>query len=733
MITRSIKLVLLPAVLFCMVFGTEVKAQTLEDAITFTKNEQYDKAEALFQQLIKSEPGNSKIYFHYGENSLLNYFADTISNSLAAATKEAADIFDRGVEANPAEPLNYIGLAKVAFYKGEDAKAEELRMKAKELLPPYKKVTKIADPKNYAYTLSQIAESYIRFDQVDTSKALPFIRQALTIDYKNSEVYIVAGDIYILVNDGSKAIKNYNLAQDWDLTSPTANMKIGSIYVKGRNLMAAIPFYEQAIALDQNYAPAYRELGQLYSMAGRYEESKKYFEKYLDITKGNIPAKIRYVNALFYAKEYGEVIKNVEEIFKVDNSRTYMNRIAGYSAYEEGNYDLALSYMDKLFANLEEDRLIKKDYIYYARIIVKKDQDYSKMVIDTDNSASDLEKMVEKYNSMKSPARDKMKADIDALTSKVAQAKEKVSQMDAELNKAFDSYEKAINFDEKPDLNLIYEKGTFQYANRRYEEAGSTWERLLDLGRDSENDFIQVGRAYYQAKDFDKADAIFTRMTEKYPDNLQGYMWIANTASAKDPDFELGLAKPKFITLLSKASADSVKYGQEIFDALRYLGYNALENKNYDNARAYYTRMLGLNPSNNDFLVKAHSSLSTLYISMGDYPKAIEENNKIISIDPSNEAAKATLKYIADVQKNAIPKAHPNQITGVITDSSGQPIPGASVRVKDTAAEAWTNAQGEYKFVMPEESETLVISAKGYKTIEVPVTKKRLYNASLEK
>ncbi len=78
-------------------------------------------------------------------------------------------------------------------------------------------------------------------------------------------------------------------------------------------------------------------------------------------------------------------------------------------------------------------------------------------------------------------------------------------------------------------------------------------------------------------------------------------------------------------------------------------------------------------------------------------------------------------------------KAHPNEITGVISDSSGEPIAGASVRVKDTAAEAWTNARGEYKFVMPEASEALIISAKGYRSIEIPVTKRRTYNATLEK
>jgi len=134
-----------------------------------------------------------------------------------------------------------------------------------------------------------------------------------------------------------------------------------------------------------------------------------------------------------------------------------------------------------------------------------------------------------------------------------------------------------------------------------------------------------------------------------------------------------------------------------------------------------------------DYAIRAHSSLSTMYMTMGDYPKAIEENNRILAIEPGNEAARSTLQYITQLQKSAVPKAHPNEITGVITDANGEPIPGASVRVKDTAAEAWTNARGEYKFVMPEASETLVISAKGYKSIEVAVTKRRIYNASLDK
>jgi tetratricopeptide (TPR) repeat protein len=733
MIKYNVKPMLLSAIIFCMICSINVKAQTLNEAITFTRNEQYDEADALFQKLITAEPGNSKLYFYYGENTLLNFFADTISNSLPVAAKEAGDLFNKGVTANAADPLNYVGLAKVAFYLEQDAKAEELRVKAKGLLPPYKKVAKIVNPKDYAFTLAKIAESYIRFEKVDTSKALPFIREAVSIDPKNSEVYIIAGDIYLLINNGSNAIRNYNLAQDYDMQSPTANMKIGNIYARGRNLMAAIPYFEQAISLRDTYAPAYRELGQLYSMAGRFNDSKKYFQKYLELTKGNIPAKIRYVNALFYAKEYKEVIKNVDEIFAVDQSRTYLNRIAGYSAYEQGNYEQSVTFLEKLFSVLPADRLIKKDYIYFARALVRKNQNYAKLVINTDNDIANLAKLQEKFATLKAPETVKAKAEIDALAVKVNTAKDQITAAENELNKAFDYYEKAITF-AKEDINLINEKGNYLNVNRRYKRAADTWSRLLDKGRNGENDYIQIGRAFMLAKDFDSAEKIFNQMIAKYPSNLQGYVYDANVASAKDPDSELGLAKPKFEKVMEIASKDSVKNAQEMFDAMRYLGYNALQNKKFDEAKDLYERMLNLSPDNKDFKIKALQSMSSLYLQTGEQSKAIEANNKILVIDPANENAKSTLQYISAVQKNALPKANPNEITGVITDAgTGQPIASASVRVKDTAAEAWTNAKGEYKFVMPEASQTLVISAKGYRTQLIAVSKKRIYSAALSK
>ncbi|MCK9640982.1 MAG: tetratricopeptide repeat protein [Prolixibacteraceae bacterium] len=731
MITRFFRKISIALTLIMLFGAAGLNAQTLDEAITATHNEQFDKADQILQSLTKSAP-SSQIYYRLGENTMLNFLSDTISNSLKVVAAEAKQQFEKGIALAPNDPLNYVGLAKVASYLGDQQTADQMRLKAKSFLPPYKKVSKIPNPQEYARTLAKLAESYIVFDQVDTTQAMPYIREALTIDQKNEMIYIIAGDLYLLKNNGSLAIKNYKKAQETDPKSPMANMKIGSIYFKSKNFGAAIPYYEQAVALDKNYAPAYRELGQLYAMAARLQESKTNYETYLRLTNQNIPAKIRYAISLFYSKNYAEVIKNIEEIFAIDQSRTYLNRLAGYSCYEQGNYVQALAYLDRLFATLPADQILPKDYIYYSRTLLKKNLNYSKLVTELERANTELTAIKEKNESLKGAAKEKDKVNEAPLTAKVNELQATIAIADKDLAKAYESYDKAISAKDE-DVSLIQEKANSLYMNSRFAEAADTWKRLLAKGKDSDDIYLLIGKAYYRGKEFDKAEEILNQMIAKYPDQMQGYLWSARNASAKDPDSKLGIGKQKFTALIEKASSDSVKYATEIFDALRYLGYNALQSKSYDAAKDYYIRMAKLDPKNKDMVMQAHTSMATLYMQMGEYGKATEYYKEILGLDPANAQAKSSIQYINALQSSAKPKASPNEITGVIKDKSGQPIAGASVRVKDTAAEAWTNAKGEYKFTMPEASTALVISAKDYKSIEIPITKSRVYNASLGK
>lgn len=711
------RLILRTAVLLTViftVFSVNIQAQDLNAAILLTRSEQYDKAEAMFKELIQKEPTNSKNYFFLGENYLLDYFADTISNSLSEASKLADNIYHKGVEANPNDPLNYVGLAKVAYYQNDDKTAAEMRTKARSLLLPFKNIKKIVPPaKEYAFALAKIAESYIKEDKVDTSVALPLIREAIKIDNKNKDVFLIAGDIYILVNDGSRAISFYNQAQFADPNSPTANMKIGNIYVKGRDLQAAIPYYDQAIQLNVNYAPAYRELGQLYLLAQIYDQSKENFRKYLDLTAGNIPAKTKYVNALFYAKDYDGVIKNVEEIFAVDKSRTYMNRIAGYSCYEKNppDYDKALAYMETLFKTVAPERIIKKDYHYMARILLKKNQNYPKQVDELNGLKSQLEKEKSKYAAASTAEKAKMKANVDDLTNKVAILEKDVAVADGEINRAFDEYAKLLSFN-PDDKALLSEIASKYYTYKRYEGAANTWLKLIDPTKDNTENYMQIGRAYYNGENYKTADSIFSIVISKSPDYVPAYVWTARTYSKMDPDTKLGLARPKFEKLIDVAKKDSIKYETDMMEAFVYLSYFHMMNDNFSKSKEYYDRMINIDAGNKENKIKGYGGLGMLEIRMasvektneGRLPylaKATDAYNKILIIDPANSSAKGQLNYIHDFEAQVKKGINPNEIKGIITTTSGQPLPYASIRVKDTAAENLSSAKGEFKFEIP--------------------------------
>ena len=113
------RLILRPVLLLTIlltVFVTNAQAQDLNTARLLTRSEQYDKAEKMLQELIQNEPANSKYYFYLGENYLLDYYSDTISNSLTVAAKSAKEIYQKGVDANPNDPLNYVGLLRLLFF-----------------------------------------------------------------------------------------------------------------------------------------------------------------------------------------------------------------------------------------------------------------------------------------------------------------------------------------------------------------------------------------------------------------------------------------------------------------------------------------------------------------------------------------------------------------------------------------------------------------------------------------
>ena len=59
-------------------------------------------------------------------------------------------------------------------------------------------------------------------------------------------------------------------------------------------------------------------------------------------------------------------------------------------------------------------------------------------------------------------------------------------------------------------------------------------------------------------------------------------------------------------------------------------------------------------------------------------------------------------------------------VSGTVTDSTGRPVAGASVRTKGVRGGTVTSESGEFKLTVPAAATTLVISSVGFKEINVP-------------
>lgn len=67
--------------------------------------------------------------------------------------------------------------------------------------------------------------------------------------------------------------------------------------------------------------------------------------------------------------------------------------------------------------------------------------------------------------------------------------------------------------------------------------------------------------------------------------------------------------------------------------------------------------------------------------------------------------------------------APPNTITGTIRSATGEPLPGVSVRIKNTVSGTITGSDGSFFFNRPPENAVFVISMLGYETLEIAVLK----------
>jgi len=520
-------------------------AQTLAEATQKTMSERFESAEADLNAIIAKEPTAGANYAAAG----YNYFYWGISDQddaieLAEKMESAEKLFRKGIEIAPTNPLCYVALGHLHAFRKDLNSCNTQLTKAEEIMnTKSNKVDKLV--KQQAYL--KMAEACLMDNNMQLEKAIVYLNTALPLNDKNAEVYIQLGDYYRL-RDGinqSNAIAQYNKALEIDSKSVRAILRKGMLYKRVQNWDEGLRNYNEAIALDPGFAPAYREKAELLKDAARYPQAIEAYARYKELNE-NCRVNQRYAMFVYLAKDYKNALVELEKALPCNDKNEYMYRVLGYTCYETGDFAKGLQYMDTYFNLAKESGNVKisgGDYGQKGKLLSKTGQD---------SLAIEMLKM--------------------AIT------------------------------EDPTYLDGYNEVASILMKQKKYADAANYYQQKIDRSeKPAPLDYYYLGQSRYRNKEYVIADTAFALATSKYPD---ANFWRGRCKNAMEvnPDQpEAGLAKPfheKFIQLVG-GNAQSIEANKKnLMEAYNYLGIYYLIKKNYECSRAAINKTLELDPAN---------------------------------------------------------------------------------------------------------------------------------------
>jgi tetratricopeptide (TPR) repeat protein len=200
--------------------------------------------------------------------------------------------------------------------------------------------------------------------------------------------------------------------------------------------------------------------------------------------------------------------------------------------------------MEKFLANAKPEKLIASDYVYYSKLLAK------------------------------TPGKDSLSSFY---------------------------MEKALDLDSN-DYQLYTDLSNMYTTAGKYKDAVRVNERLINnKTTPSINDYYYLGRAYFNNKQYDKADSAFAKVVEMKPESYTGYLWRGKSSFYLDPNNEKGLAKPymeKYVEIVSADSANYKKFTRDLITAYEYLGFYYFVKNDMNKAEENYKALLAIDPAN---------------------------------------------------------------------------------------------------------------------------------------
>jgi tetratricopeptide (TPR) repeat protein len=513
------------ATILCFSGMISLQAQSVNDATQQLYYQRYESAEKDLSSILKQQPANQEALYWLTTTYIQQ---NKISQAHDLVQKAPATVFST--------PLGELTAGTVFLVNG---KKDSASIYFNEAL----KETKEKDPQ----ILSAIARAEIEAPAGDASYAVDLLQKAIKRDKKNASYYVLTGDAYRKLSNGSEAYKQYQQAIQTDKAYAEAYHRIGEIFVSQKNPEMYLQYFTKAIEADPKYAPSLYKLYsyEFYHDAGK---AKQYYQQYMNNSDVTPQRDYELADLMFINKEFPAAIAKAQAIIssQASNAQARLYKMIAYSYAELKDTSNAISYMQNYFNKEVDTNIIAKDAATMARFAASTHSDSLAMVY----------------------------------------------------------LEKATHLQKDSVALYDYYKQLAQYAaNRKDFGAQANWLGKYYKGNTKATnlDLFTWGVAHFRAEEYPLADSVFDMYIQKYPAQSFGYYWEAKSKAAQDKDMKLGLAVPAYQKLAEILQQDTKdpNYQKWLVEAYGYLAaYQANTAKNYSEAVNYFRKVLEVDPNN---------------------------------------------------------------------------------------------------------------------------------------
>lgn len=519
-----------------------VNAQGYKDGIDFYKIGKFDDAQELLERnLDKAETNKAEAYYYLGQ---VAFHKGDITL--------AKSYFDKGVQANPKYPYNYIGQGAVALENGNTKAAEDL----------FKMAEKNAAKKDPKVAIATAKAYYEKDPNAFAKQIKKLTENALKWNSNDPDYYIFKGDEFGNQKEWGKAAGQYELAfaPEREPANIESRVKFSNVDFF-LNETRAVGALEELLKLVPNSALVQRELAEKYyeasTIKGNLPKAVEAYGKYYNNPNHFAKDEVRYAQLLWMSKDFDSAIDVCNGL--IANAESPANKFLGYrlkfySMCGKQDWENAATTGAEFFSLPESEATpyLVSDYSYYANALNR--------------------------------------------TNRGAEAV-------ATFEKALQQY--PDNSDLRKQLASVYN------ASKDYVKAAEIRQQIIDNGNYNTADLYQLASAYCRVAENTSDDAVkqdavakakvaVKELLAKEPNDLTNLNMTARVDVIAENNEYKGGALESYKKLIAGVDADPNNTNAKAFysNAYRYLALYYHKSGDMANAKTYYSKWLQYDPDN---------------------------------------------------------------------------------------------------------------------------------------